>query len=344
MPKGKPYTRDIRAQVYHQYQLGKSVADVQEAIFCSDLNRGGSKLYIKSLFRKFGRDNSDRRRYLEGPTGDKTVKVSRKLNGTDVDELVAIRTTYNGVSWKSLTNKFNQQWLGQARSVSKMTVHRAMRRRKWSRKSFTRRSYRENPIAQLQFVQRMSRYHPRLLKDIDEAHMDPDEYKQRFGYAPIGQDAIRMQFEIADERFSVIAMLGYYFLESFKITQDGVDAQAFQNFVDTQCAPILVPGEIVLVDNATIHTALDSRASLEAATNGRWILAPAYSPRLKPVELLFALVKKYLRDNELEATRNPLQFLRQAFKQYCAGGSRTHIVPSLWKPYLRAHQSYLHSL
>ena len=101
----------------------------------------------------------------------------------------------------------------------------------------------------------------------------------------------------------------------------------------------MVPGEIIMVDNASIHTALDSR--WEDATNGRWAFAPVYSPHLKPVEQLFALVKKYLRDNEVEATRNPRLFIREAFKQYCAGGSRSHIVKCLWKPYLRAHQSYL---
>jgi transposase len=60
----------------------------------------------------------------------------------------------------------------------------------------------------------------------------------------------------------------------------------------------LVAGDILIVNNASIHAAAEIRDPLMAllTTAGvRYLTLPTYSPELNPCELVFAQVKQYIR-------------------------------------------------
>lgn len=68
----------------------------------------------------------------------------------------------------------------------------------------------------------------------------------------------------------------------------------FEAYVETQLAPTLEPGDVVILDNLASHKSEKAKAILRA--RGAWFLfLPPYSPDLNPIEMAFAKLKAHLR-------------------------------------------------
>lgn len=73
-----------------------------------------------------------------------------------------------------------------------------------------------------------------------------------------------------------------------------MDRDAFDTCVETQLAPTLRRGDIVILDNLSVHKSARAEAALRA--RGAWMLfLPQYSPDLNPIEMAFAKLKAHLR-------------------------------------------------
>lgn len=69
---------------------------------------------------------------------------------------------------------------------------------------------------------------------------------------------------------------------------------AFNTYIRTQLAPMLQPGDVVILDNLAAHKSPEASACL--AECGAWFLfLPAYSPDLNPIEMAFSKLKAHLR-------------------------------------------------
>ena len=69
---------------------------------------------------------------------------------------------------------------------------------------------------------------------------------------------------------------------------------AFDVYVETQLAPRLEPGDVVILDNLSVHKSERTRNIL--AERDAWFLfLPPYSPDLNPIEMAFAKLKAHLR-------------------------------------------------
>ena len=68
----------------------------------------------------------------------------------------------------------------------------------------------------------------------------------------------------------------------------------FEVYIETQLAPTLTPGDIVILDNLSSHKSEKAQAILKE--RGAWFLfLPPYSPDLNPIEMAFAKLKAHLR-------------------------------------------------
>jgi transposase len=68
----------------------------------------------------------------------------------------------------------------------------------------------------------------------------------------------------------------------------------FETYVETQLAPTLKPGDVVILDNLASHKSEKAQAILKQ--RGAWFLfLPPYSPDLNPIEMAFAKLKAHLR-------------------------------------------------
>jgi transposase len=73
-----------------------------------------------------------------------------------------------------------------------------------------------------------------------------------------------------------------------------MNRQIFETWVETQLAPTLEPGDVVILDNLSSHKSEKAKAILKE--RGAWFLfLPPYSPDLNPIEMAFAKLKEHLR-------------------------------------------------
>jgi transposase len=73
-----------------------------------------------------------------------------------------------------------------------------------------------------------------------------------------------------------------------------MNREIFETYVETQLAPTLQPGDVVILDNLASHKSEKAKAILKE--RGAWFLfLPPYSPDLNPIEMAFAKLKAHLR-------------------------------------------------
>jgi transposase len=86
----------------------------------------------------------------------------------------------------------------------------------------------------------------------------------------------------------------------------------FDTYVETQLAPTLSPGDVVILDNLRVHKSMRAASILKQV--GAWFLfLPAYSPDLNPIEMAFSKIKAHLRG----AAARTFDALSQALGSIC---------------------------
>ncbi len=69
---------------------------------------------------------------------------------------------------------------------------------------------------------------------------------------------------------------------------------AFDLCIETQLAPTLQPGDVVIADNLSSHKSAHAQELLKS--QGSWLLfLPPYSPDLNPIEMAYSKLKAHLR-------------------------------------------------
>jgi transposase len=125
-------------------------------------------------------------------------------------------------------------------------------------------------------------------------------------------------------RLKASAPFGHWKTETFiaGLRQDGLVApfvidrpmnrKIFEAYVQTQLAPTLAIGDVVIADNLSAHK---SPIAVQAIKDrGAWMLfLPPYSPDLNPIEMAFAKLKAHLR----KRSARTIDELWQAIGQIC---------------------------
>ena len=108
------------------------------------------------------------------------------------------------------------------------------------------------------------------------------------------------------QRLKATAPFGHWKTQTFiaALRHDGLTAPwiidapmnraIFEAYVETQLAPTLQPGDVVILDNLASHKSIKAEAALKK--RGAWFLfLPPYSPDLNPIEMAFSKLKAHLR-------------------------------------------------
>ncbi|TWH28761.1 MULTISPECIES: transposase [unclassified Aminobacter] len=91
-----------------------------------------------------------------------------------------------------------------------------------------------------------------------------------------------------------IAGLRCHGMVALWIIDTPMNARRFETWIETQLAPELQPGDIVILDNVSFHKS-ESAAGL-VRNRGAWLLfLPPYSLDLNPIEMAFSKLKALLR-------------------------------------------------
>ena len=137
------------------------------------------------------------------------------------------------------------------------------------------------------------RNHLHRLVFIDETSTNTKMYKQ-MGWAPKG------------ERLIDYPPFGHWKTQTFigGLRQNGMTAPwvidgpmnkaTFEVYIETQLAPTLNKGDVVILDNLSSHKSAKAAQILKDI--GCWFLfLPPYSPDLNPIEMAFSKLKTLLR-------------------------------------------------
>ncbi len=133
----------------------------------------------------------------------------------------------------------------------------------------------------------------RQLVFLDETHT-PTTLTPGWGRSPRGQ---RVVGRVSRGRWQTVTLLA-------TLTPDGlgpglqvdgpVDRPIFDQFVQQVLAPTLRPGQIVVLDNLSVHKSAAARQAIEAV-GCRIRFLPTYSPDFNPIEQAFSKLKHLLR-------------------------------------------------
>lgn len=148
---------------------------------------------------------------------------------------------------------------------------------------------------QLWITQRQAcmRAAPHRLVFLDETAVKTNLTRLR-GRAPVGA---RLQGSVPFGKWrtqTFIAGLTRDELIAPWVIEGAMNQAAFETYIETQLAPLLKPGTVVILDNLSTHRS--PRAAEALKQRGSWFLfLPPYSPDLNPIEQAFAKLKAHLR-------------------------------------------------
>jgi transposase len=78
------------------------------------------------------------------------------------------------------------------------------------------------------------------------------------------------------------------------VIQGAINRVRFELYIETQLAPSLPKGDVVILDNLSSHKSDKANGALKR--RGAWFLfLPPYSPDLNPIERAFAKLKALIR-------------------------------------------------
>jgi len=104
-----------------------------------------------------------------------------------------------------------------------------------------------------------------------------------YAYAPRGERAIGKVPRNYGANLTLIASLSLSGMGEALMLDGSADAAAFEAYVEQILAPNLRPGQIVILDNLSIHQGPQVKQAIEAR-GCQLLFLPSYSPDLSPIE------------------------------------------------------------
>lgn len=116
----------------------------------------------------------------------------------------------------------------------------------------------------------------------------------RYSRSPRGERAYGSAPRNHAKNTTLVASLSLTGLGAAMTLEGALDGDAFVAYLREFLLPTLVPGQIVVMDNLSVHKDKRVRPLIEGA-DCTAIYLPAYSPDLTPIEQAFSKIKEYLR-------------------------------------------------
>jgi transposase len=131
---------------------------------------------------------------------------------------------------------------------------------------------------------------------VDECGMQTN-MTPRYGRAPRGERAYGCVPRNHHRSTTLFASLTGQGMGACMAIEGAADGDAFVAYVRHFLVPMLLPGQVVVLDNLSVHK--DARvAPLIAAAGCRLCYLPSYSPDFNPIELAFSKIKTRMRQEE----------------------------------------------
>lgn len=135
--------------------------------------------------------------------------------------------------------------------------------------------------------------HLERLAFIDETGLKTNMVKLT-GWAPVGERLVDHAPFGHWHSQTFVAALRHDRLDAPWVIPGAMNRELFERYVETQLAPTLRRGDIVVLDNLSSHKS--PRAARTLRDIGAWFLfLPPYSPDLNPIEMAISKLKALIR-------------------------------------------------
>jgi transposase len=128
---------------------------------------------------------------------------------------------------------------------------------------------------------------------IDETSLKTNMVKTT-GWAPVGDRLVDRAPFGRWRTQTFIAALRHDRIDAPWVIDGAINRVTFDSYVETQLAPTLRRGDVVILDNLSSHKSPRAAECLRGV--GAWFLfLPPYSPDLNPIEMAFSKLKALIR-------------------------------------------------
>ena len=103
--------------------------------------------------------------------------------------------------------------------------------------------------------------------------------------------------------------------------EGALDRDAFDVFVTEALVPTLKPGDVVVLDNLSVHKSTRAREAIEVV-GARLVFLPPYSPDFNPIEQAIAKLKQGLRDINARTVATVMAATRELYPRLTATDAR----------------------
>ena len=175
------------------------------------------------------------------------------------------------------------------------------------------------------FRERLRSVDPKRLVFVDESSTNV-ALTPRYGRAPKGERARGKVPRNWGKNVTLISSITLEGMGASVSIEGSSDTDSFGLYMRNVLAPRLEEGQIVLMDNLSVHTSGWVRELIEQRGCKLWLL-PSYSPDLNPIEEAFSKVKELLRRTQartLEALFEATAQALDAVSASDAGGYFEH--------------------
>ena len=115
-----------------------------------------------------------------------------------------------------------------------------------------------------------------------------------YALAPKGERAHGSVPRNRGKNTTLLAALSLAGVGACMLIEGAVNARTFEAYVEHILAPSLSPGQLVVLDNLSVHKGARVRQLIEAR-GCELLFLPAYSPDYSPIEETFSKLKAFLR-------------------------------------------------
>ena len=171
----------------------------------------------------------------------------------------------------------------------------------------------------------MAQRDPEQLVFVDESGTHTS-LTRLYGWAPHDRRAVGSVPRNHGQNTTLVAALTPEGLQAPWTIEGAMDTAAFERYVTEVLGPTLRPGQMVVLDNLSVHKAASIREAIEAR-HCELLFLPAYSPDCTPIEQAFSKIKALIRGigaRTREALLDAIRFAVEAITSEDAVGWFSH--------------------
>jgi len=269
------------------------------------VTRTANELHVSRSFVRYWTEKKANHSFHSGKRGG-----PRRSAFTDTERALAERTLIAAVRWNPMQSsiQFRNCLFQVGISVSIDWVKRALVRcgLTWKRAQYKQinKFTAANINYTLHYLLTATALPHRILKFLDESHFNSRDLRRERGVSERGRPLILVSNQSISESYSVTAVTSLSDpLHPVVVPDVRTGSNSAIDFLHAvfdliHTTGTLSAGDVLILDNASVHTSIEIRAALSAllsAARVRLLFLPAYSPEYNPCELVFRSVKSHLR-------------------------------------------------